>query len=611
MRLASRLGAGLLTLALLAPGSAAFAAVPQEAAATGAQVSKTAAVEVPSPQSAQEQTTASPEPVATPAATPTPETAATPEGAATPEAAASPARVGVEAGDGMPLSLNDAIALALQNNNNIEASTLDVKSAEYDLTAARGAYDPVVTAQSYYESTTTPTASILSGGSGGSLTQRGVAGAASISGNVPWQGGSYSLDFDSSSATTSNSFTSLNPQYSTSLSLTYTQPLLRGRGIDNNRRQIEVARKNLSLTDAQFRAQVTDVISQVQATYWNLVYARRNLEVQAEALRQARAQVESNRRQVEAGVLAAVDVVSAEAQVANFEQAVFSAQEGVTTAENALKTLMLADRRDEVWKRALQPTTPVRLEVPRVELGAAVESALAARPELQQLQANAEVNEINTSYYRNQTKPQVDLFATVGTTGLAGTAVSGANPITGGTSAVPPHLVGGYGTSLSNLASGSYPSVRVGVSVQFPLRNRTAEANLGRALNETARTRSQRDQQEQQIESEVRNAMQAMRSAEARVKSASAARTAAETQYQSELRKFQAGSSTVFLVLERQQQLVAAQGSEVAAQTDLSRAVASFERATGNTLGANNVSVREGAESPRAVIQTVNDTDGR
>lgn len=621
-RFVSRLGAGLLTLALLAPGSAAFASPssPQEGA-SAAQVTKPAAGETTAQPAAQDGPTAgaeatatpTPEATASPQATATPAPVATPapEAAAATEAAATPARVGVEAAEQLPLSLNDAIALALQNNNNIEASTLDVKSAEFDLTAARGAYDPVVNAQSYYESTTIPTASILSGGSGGSLTQRGVAGAASLSGNVPFQGGSYSLDFDSSSATTSNSFTSLNPQYSTSLSLTYNQPLLRGRGIDNNRRQIEVARKNLSITDAQFRAQVTDVIAQVQSSYWNLVYALRNLQVQSDAVGQARAQVESNRRQVEAGVLAQVDVVSAEAQVATYEQAVYAAQESVTAAENTLKTLMLADRRDAAWQRALNPTTPVQLEVPRVQLEVAVESAISARPELQQLQASAEVNEINTRFYRDQTKPQVDLFATVGSTGLAGTAVGSANPITGGTSTVPANLVGGYGTSLSNLVSGSYPSVRVGVSVQLPLRNRTAAANLGRSLNESARIRSQRDQQEQVIESEVRNSMQAMRSAEARVKSATAARAAAETQYQSERRKFQAGASTVFLVLERQQQLVSAQGSEVAAQTDLSRAVAAFERATGNTLGANNVTVREGAGVPRAEIQGTNDKGGR
>lgn len=575
-RLSAGLGAGLLTLALLAPGAAAQ--------------------EQPSP-SPSATTTATPE------ATPTPEAAATPE--------ATLARVGVEAAEQLPLSLDDAIALALQNNNNVEASTLDVKSAEYDLTAARGAYDPVVNAQSYYESTTNPTASILSGGANGSVTQRGAAGAASLAGNVPFQGGSYSVDFNSSSTTTSNSFTSLNPQYSTSLSLNYTQPLLRGRSIDNNRRQIEVAKKNLSLTDAQFRAQVTDVVAQVQSAYWNLVYARRNLAVQTDAVKQARAQVASNRRQVEAGVLAAVDVVSAEAQVATYEQAVYAAQESVTTAENTLKTLMLADRRDAVWSRALQPTTPVSLEVPRTELGVAVETALATRPELQQLQVSAEVNEINTRYYQNQTKPQVDLFATVGATGLAGTAVSGTNPITGGTSNVPPNLVGGYATSLSNLASGAYPSFRAGVSISLPLRNRTAQGNLGRSLTEAARIRSQRDQQEQQIESEVRNSMQAMRSAEARVKSATAARDAAETQYQSELRKFQAGASTVFLVLERQQQLVTAQGSEVAAQTDLSKSVAAFERATGNTLGANHVTVREGAQATHTAIQKANDTDGR
>lgn len=566
--LASGLGAVVLTLVMLAPVSAASGV---QAAQPAGETQSTAA-------SAQE-------PLVTPATTPTP--AATPAPTPAQEAAT---RVGVT--NEMPLSLSEAIALALKNNNNIEASSLDVKSAEFDLTAARGAYDPVVNAQTYYQSTTTPTASVLSVGSGGSITEKGVAGSASVSGNVPFQGGSYSVEFTSSSSSTSNSFTSLNPQYSTSLTATYTQPLLRGRAIDNNRRQIEVAKKNLSLTDAQFRAQVTDVISQVQLAYWNLVYARRNLEVQTNAVEQARAQVENNRRQVEAGALAAVDVVSAEAQVANYEQAVYAAQESVTSAENTLKTLMLADRKDDTWKRAINPTTPVNLDVPKVQLEVALESALTNRPELAQLQASTEVNEINTRYYKDQTKPQVDLFVTAGVSGLAGTSVGGTNPLTGDTNTVPSNLVGSYGTSLSNLVSGSYPTVKAGVSISLPLRNRTAKAIYSKSLTEGTRIKSQRDQQEQQIEAEVRNAAQAMRSAEARVKSASVAKSAAQTQYDSERRKFQAGASTVFLVLERQQEMVTAQGNEVAAQTDLSKAVATFEKATGNTLGANNVNVR-------------------
>jgi outer membrane protein len=502
-------------------------------------------------------------------------------------------RVGVDVSNQTSLSLNEAIKLALENNNDIEAASIDVRSAEFDLKGARGAYDPLLSSESYYESSTTPTSSILSGGANGAVKQKDATASARLSGYIPWQGGSYQVAFESSRSNTNNSFVSLNPQYPTSLTFTYTQPLLRNRGFDNNRRQIEVAKKNLSLTDAQFRAKVTDVIAQVQSAYWDLVYALRNLQVQIDAVKMARAQLESNKLQVEAGTLAPIDVVSAETKVTTYEQNVYTAQEAVTTAENTLKMLMLPDRKKELWSHALLPVTPVSLAAPLVPVEQAVEAALKNRPELAQLQANFEINEINTRYYRNQTKPQVDLVSSYGAAGLSGTAVeNSSSPFSTGSSTVPENLIGGYGTSLSNLASLAYPTVRVGVKLSLPLRNRTAEANLGKSLAEGTRIKHQRDQQEQQIEAEVRNTLQAMRSAEARLNAAAASRSSATKQYESEQLKFQAGVSTVFLLLERQQELVTARGNELQAQTALNKAISAYEKATGSTLQVNNVTVR-------------------
>jgi len=124
------------------------------------------------------------------------------------------------------------------------------------------------------------------------------------------------------------------------------------------------------------------------------------------------------------------------------------------------------------------------------------------------------------------------------------------------------------------------------------LRNRTAEANLGRSLAEGRRIDNQRAQTEQLITADVRNAVQALRSAEARLAAAAATRSSAEQQFESEQRQFRAGTTTVFLVLQRQNELLAARGRELQAQTDLNKAIAQFQHATGNTLTANNVAVR-------------------
>jgi outer membrane protein TolC len=527
-------------------------------------------------------------------------------------------RVGVDVSEQTPLTLNDAIRLALKNSNDIDESRIDVQIAEYNLKSARGVYDPLLSSESYYERATTPTSSTLGGaGASGAVTQTDAVGSARLGGFSPWAGGSYELDFSSTRLTTTNQNVRLNPQFPTAFTLTYTQPLLRGFRFDNNRRNIEIAKKNLSLSDAQFRQRAIDVITEVEQAYWDLAFALRNLQVQIDAVKQARLQVESNERLVEKGVLAPIDIVAATTQVTTFEQNVYTAQGAVTQAENTLKTLILPSRTDALWSRAITPVTPVNLEAPRVPLETAVKAALDNRPELAQLRTNVDINGINVRYFREQTRPQVDLVGTYTTQGLAGTlvqpsttststnsvltqrvndlsALAGLQPLpsTTSSSTVAPNLVGGYAQSLRNLIDQNYPTARVGVRISLPLRNRTAEANLGSALAQGNRITDQFRQAEQLIEADVRNSLQSVRSAEARLASAAAARSSAEQQYASEQRQFRAGTTTVFLVLQRQTDLLAARARELQAQTDLNKAISQFQHATGNTLTANNVALR-------------------
>jgi HAE1 family hydrophobic/amphiphilic exporter-1 len=539
-------------------------------------------------------------------------------------------RVGVDATDLTPMTLQEAIALALENNTEIETSRIDVRVSEFDLRGARGVYDPRLVGESYFQRATTPTASTL-GSSTGSTTSTGFVNNLGLSGFSPFAGGSYRAQFNSSRQTTDAPFTALNPQFPSSLTLSYTQPLFRGLRIDDNRRRIQIARKNLSLTDAQFRLRAIDVISRVTTAYWDLAYALRNLQVQIDAVRQARAQSESNRRKVQEGTLAPIDIVAADTQVTNFEQNVYTAQEQVTRAEATLKTLLLPDKNAPLWSRALVPTTPVTLEAPRAGFTDALSAAYANRPEIQQLQTSREINEIDARYFRDQTKPQVDLVGSVTSAGLAGSLVqsSGANPLTssfgplidrvnvlsaneglppiqfdttsGG--ALPGNLVGGYGQSLGNLAALRYPTYQIGVRIDLPLGNRTAKANLGRSLAEGSRIETQRNQTEQQIKSDVQTALQSLRSAEARLASAAASRGSTEQLYESEKRRLESGTSTLYLVLQRQQELVVARSNELQAQTELNKSIANFQRATGSTFEANKVDI--GPETSRNLRMTV------
>ena len=192
-------------------------------------------------------------------------------------------RVGVDVADQLPLTLEEAIEMALANNNDIDVSRNNVRIAEFNFRAARGVYDPVIGAESYYESRTTPTASTIGGAVNGSVTQRQLFGTAGVTGFSPVGGGAYDLGFTNSRTNTSNLNATLNPQYPTDLTFTYIQPLLRGFRFDQNRRNIEIARKNLGLSDAQFRQRAIEVIAQVEQAYWNLVFSLRNLQVQIDA----------------------------------------------------------------------------------------------------------------------------------------------------------------------------------------------------------------------------------------------------------------------------------------------------------------------------------------
>jgi len=522
-------------------------------------------------------------------------------------------RVGVDITNQLSLTLEQAIEMALKNNNDIDASRNDVKIAEFGLRGAKGIYDPLIGAESYYESRTTPTASTIGGATNGAVTVKQFFGNTGVTGFSPYKGGSYSAGFTSSRTDTSNLNATLNPQYPADLTFRYTQPLLRNFGIDANRRNIEIAKKNLSLSDSQFRQKAIEVVTLVEQNYWDLAYSLRNLQVQIEAVRQARTQLESNQRLVAKGVLAPIDIVAATAQITTLEQNVYTAQEAVTRSENALKALLTEDRGNDIWSRPLTPVSPITLEPPRIGLEAAISQAIENRPEIEQFQTTREINEINRKYFRNQTKPQIDLYGAYTMSGLAGaatpprattpsalttrvnelSALAGFPdlPVGTTTSSVPPNLVGGYFNSLGNLIGQDYPTYRAGVTISLPWGNTVAKADLGRTLVEGERIKNLSDQAENMIEAEVRNALQAIRSAESRLASALAARTAAEQLAESEERQFKAGTTTFYLVLQRQTELLTARSRELQAQTDLNRAIAEFQRATGTTLKVNNVSI--------------------
>jgi HAE1 family hydrophobic/amphiphilic exporter-1 len=275
--------------------------------------------------------------------------------------------------------------------------------------------------------------------------------------------------------------------------------------------------------------------------------------------------------------------------IATRETNLFLATQNVSVAENTLKQLMLRGPDAGEWTAQITPTDNPALDLSPINLTLALDEAHKNRPELKRLNLQKDINGIDLEFFKNQTKPQVDLTGTVATTGLAGTPC---NPVVTPLCNPPPtNLVGGYGKDISNLFSLDTRNITVGVAISLPLRNRTAKANLAGARIQREQLEASYRSQDQSIEMDVRNAAQAVDTAQRRVRASRVARESAEQQLAGEEKLYEVGRSTTFLLLERQNSLTAARTNELQAQTDYNKALADLQRATGSTLRVNNVTV--------------------
>jgi HAE1 family hydrophobic/amphiphilic exporter-1 len=463
-----------------------------------------------------------------------------------------------------------------------------VRLAQFDLFAAQGFYDPVTSSTVFYNARRSPNTFIFSGSTQNFVENNNFTYNFSFVQQVERTGGNLQVNFDNQRVTSNtNNFT---PQYTPSLTATYTQPLMKNFRIDTNRRQIKLAKKRLDLSDAQFRQRVIEIISRTQQAYWDLAFAIQDEQIQRDSVKLAETQLHNNQRQVEVGTLAPIDVVSAATSLEARRQQVFQAMNVVAQAENALKALTIGDPNDELWTAQIIPVESFELQQVTLPLSDALKLALENRPELKQYQLQKEQNLIDVEYYKNQTKPQIDVFFTYGIFGVGGQPRPKLPPPP---AAQPdPTFVGGYGTALKNLFSNDFRTWRVGLNFSLPLRNRTAEANLGRALEAGRQLDLQTRRMMQSIEVEVRNAVQAVEIAKMRIDAARAARQYAEQQLDGEEKKFQAGLSTTFFVLTRQTELSQARGSELRALADYNKAVAELQRVMSTTLASNNIELR-------------------
>lgn len=534
------------------------------------------------------------------------------------------ARVGVQTASPIPLSLDDAIRKALTSNNSIELTRDDVRFQETQIRSLLGFYDPVFSVSPSFNVNSTT----------GSSSTRDFAVNAGVTNFIRPGGGRYEVFFNNTR--TENAFSqqqvssgsiggsSGSAIFSSSTGIRFTQPLLRNFGIDNTRRNIRIARRLLEQTDADFRRTTIDTIAQVQRTYWELVFALRdqqnrvaNVNLAQESLRQIEARIS-------AGASAPLARAEVATELANREGELLQATQQVSVTENNLKQLILRDAITNEWTQSFVPTDKPAFSLDPVNLDNAIKDAMDNRFELRRLKLANDINDIDIAYFRNQTKPQIDLNTTFSLAGLSlGNASTDTilvlrfqgndeifrqrlntllpnnqqiaqelTPVPGS----PGFLVGGFNRSLANIFRTDSPNYSVGVTFSFPLRNRTAKANLAGAQITQNQIASRLRTQEQVVIVEVRNAVQGLETARQRVLTSRRARENAEIQLSGEQKLFETGRSTTFLLFQRENALTAARNSEIRAETDYNKAIADLQKSTSTTLVLNNVVVETPTE---------------
>ena len=537
-------------------------------------------------------------------------------------------RVGIQTAQPLPLSLIVAIRRALESNNDIEVSRDDVRFQETQVRSQLGIYDPVFTfSPNFSRSHTT-----------GQAATRDFRANANVAQFIRPGGGNYQVFFNNQR--TENAFAQAQVSagavssgnsaiYSSGLGVNYTQPLARNFSSDSRRHSLAIARKRLEQTDSDFRLQATSTITQVQSAYWDFVFALRNQQNQVANVNLAKENLRQIEAKIDAGAAAPLERAEVATELANREGDLLLATQQVSTAENSLKQLVLKDPLAVEWSQTFVPTDNPVVSPNPVSLDDAMKDAMDNRFELKRLKLQKEINTEDLKFYKNQTKPQIDLNTTFSLDGLSRSGTNTAittnlltnsqdlflfnslnatrnalllSSLTNPSVTIPPspsYLFGGFNRSLANMFRSDAPNFSVGVTISFPFRNRTARANLDGAKVQEHQIDAQLRGQEQSVIVEVRNAVQAVETTRQRVATARRARENAEIQLDGERKLYEAGKSTTFLLFQRENSLTNARNAEIRAETDHNKALSDLQRVTSTAFRANNITVTSPVTIPK------------
>ena len=495
----------------------------------------------------------------------------------------------------LDLSLKEAVRLALINNLEIAIEDFNEDVTEQRIFATRGDYDPVLSFTTGWNSSEWPATSILEAGRDIPTTlQRGFRLESSVQQPVRG-GGSLQLTLNNVRNSTNSLFSIINPNFQSFFDFTFTQPLWRGFRQTATERQLKLYNLDRHINESQFKERVSNIILRLQTEYWELVSAIDIHETRRQSREQAVLQHELNKRRVAVGISAPMEVSRTRAEVSRREQTTIQAEVQIVVRQNALKKLLTPDRSATLWNLTLIPTDRPQIRPLGITLEDAIDEALKRRPELERLNLQLEQNGIDRDFYRKEGKPRINLRASLGSYGRSGQVFKNVDffgPRTREPDPTNP-FYGNFTNSMGQALGFDYISYGIFVDVEIPLRNRRNEGQLAETAIAERRLRHQHREQEQLIVEQVRNAYERLGIQKRELDMSALAVRFAEEQLELETKRFKAGLSTNFELLQYQRDVAEARLSELRSQIDYQLALTDLRKAMNTIIDAQDVAVAQ------------------
>lgn len=478
------------------------------------------------------------------------------------------------------MSIDDAVATALEQNLDLQVQRINPELQNLTVSQFKAAYTPNFVSTISTSESTNPSTSILDTG-GGSATA--ISSGQSlfnfgVSALTNWYGASYDVRFNNTRSTTTNLLQSFSPQLNNAISATYSQPLLRNFKIDGARQQLIVSQKNKEISDVQLKQSITQTTRNVRNAYYDLIYAIGNLAVQRQSLTLSQQSLRDNRARVEIGTMAPLDIVQAEAEVATREEAVIIAEAAIERQQDALRALVYNPASPEFWTARIEPTDTMTFVAATVDVDGAVKTALTERTDLVNARKNLEINDVNIRYFRNQSLPDVTASVNYNARAIGGLQVRRApDPVTGlPTGAIISSSELSYFSALGNTLTGDFPGWNVQFNIAYPIGRSSQEAQLARSRLQQTQGEKQISSLELAVTTQVRDAARSVQTNAKRVEATRTSRVLAERRLEAEEKRFQAGLTQNFFVLQAQRDLSLARNNELLALVEYAKSVVNY-----------------------------------